>query len=622
MAAEPARVGTSPRRTLADGEIGGEPWRLTEGTELRVELVDGDGHHVGTVHVPYDPDSGESVEEAQQRGLQSFTDMQADRSLVPPEEIRRITDMITGGAEPLAAFITRGVADAIEHTITPRGDSGGLPPDTDRKLAEEMTKLLAAKVPDLVETMAATPIDGLTFWESAARDIAATALREARDDAVEDIGGADVARALTGAAADQLYDRVIDLYDTGPYLERAFFRVSVQAARELAEKADTVIARMFEDQNQRDPNGLVARLEIDARKRLGIPVAPVVPNPRTPRGPYLPTGSDFINRFTKWALITHPDQWEYGEDGHPLLLFEEKQGWAVWSFDQRTPPAHAWEIVGNLDDRHADILDVVVAKMLTALHAGDINNPAAPFALTPEELYLALGYKKKPRGGYERKIIQDLARRVGELSAFTVQAEVTRADKRGSWVVRQAPLIIVQTADTQLSMTDTPRPIAWVVQLGMWAIDLGDIPKQYAYTLSKLLQIGIRDNGIYVKRIGGYLTRLYRINARHGGRIRIKVRTLLDNSRVPLPANSSNRQRFIATITSALNTLEDPAKMDGAVCIQKWDYTDKAANFEGRGAYDRWLDSTIEIQVPAAFTDMYKALRAPRKRAPKAARKR
>jgi hypothetical protein len=244
---------------------------------------------------------------------------------------------------------------------------------------------------------------------------------------------------------------------------------------------------------------------------------------------------------------------------HPALRLAEyrqtlPKGRGYVSLGLSPHSEESWEqVVASLDLLGDELVDTFLVLLAVAL---DTNGPVritAPFAITADDI-LALCQKKKTRGSYLARQRQSVLEQIRILAQVSVDATLVLRDGK-SWQV-ESPLLEIliheQSEKNETYLGHTPR-CPWHLKIGNWVGMIPELQSQIALMARQLLHYHARKQK-YEKRLGRYLTVLYRINAhRHESQVKVSMGVLLEHTGITLDRDHLGRTREM--IESALTHL-------------------------------------------------------------------
>lgn len=607
--------------------INGHEFHWTEGVRAQVEYFDDDGRKRGGVYIPYDPDNQPSEEHVLAEADRLFHDMEHMRSIVKREAI---DDVVRGlhrpdsmGGQSYAELMVEAVAEALRGslklTVTDDDGSDGLTPEQRDALVAEGERLFDERLPELVRGIAETEVDGLTFWHTFARDIIATATLHARDDVAEDMGGREAVEALDDDAFEAFEKRVHEAYATGPYIPGAWLMLWREWLQELGELVGTTMTRLAESG---EGESLAETILKAARESLGFPepttspsTAPATAIPAFDADGMGRVANDLIAQGTRYMMVA---RWPGPRTSPPEFHYRTNAGAVTYGVERALDSLQdAWAIVDRLDDGHADLFDFILAKMLASM-AAKSRDVYGDFTVTRSEI-LDARFKKHIKGGHRPQHIREVISQMNDLTQIQLRAELWRhpKSKRGGKPQRVAiehevNLVDVHETLYEVTLDGDRLPIAWNMRPGNWTRALEGFTQQYALMMHGILKLHSRRDR-NAKRIGRYLIAQYRIRAYYKTWTQgYDVRTILSGAGIEIPTR--NKPRFKQSIEAAFDTLADPVKMHGPVCIDTWHYS-RPIDESRPDWFEVWLDTPVIIMpTEKLMAEQYRGIGAKRER--------
>jgi hypothetical protein len=214
----------------------------------------------------------------------------------------------------------------------------------------------------------------------------------------------------------------------------------------------------------------------------------------------------------------------------------------------------SWEhVLASLDLLGDELVDTFLVLLAVALDTNGTERISAPFAITADDI-LAICQKKKSKGSYPARQRQSVIAQVHTLARVWVRATLVLRDSK-PWQVESPLLEILLSSQDEENKTCSEHTSRhpWHLKIGDWATGIPEFQSQIALMARQVLQYHARKQK-YEKRLGRYLTVLYRINAhRHEGRVRVSMGVLLEHAGIALDRDNPGRTRD--AIESALNHL-------------------------------------------------------------------
>ena len=193
-------------------------------------------------------------------------------------------------------------------------------------------------------------------------------------------------------------------------------------------------------------------------------------------------------------------------------------------------PLHgeSWEhVLASLDVLGDELVDTFLVLLAVALDTHGTKQITRPFAITPDDI-LAICQKKKSKGSYSSQQRQNVIEHLHALARASVRAKLTlyRAKERQV----ESPLLeILLTGQIDECKRYTGSEL-WYLKIGDWATMIPELQYQTAAMSRKVLRYHAREQR-HEKRLGHYLTLLYRINAyKNEGQVKVSMGVLLEQA--------------------------------------------------------------------------------------------
>lgn len=214
----------------------------------------------------------------------------------------------------------------------------------------------------------------------------------------------------------------------------------------------------------------------------------------------------------------------------------------------------SWEqVLLSLDLLGDELVDTFLALLAVALDTNGTERITTPFTITADDI-LAICQKKKSKGSYTGRQRLNVIEQVRTLSQVSVHATLVLRDGK-PWHVESPLLEILMNEQPEWDETclEYKHWHPWCLKIGDWAAMVPQLRYQTAVMARQVLQYHAKEQK-YEKRLGRYLTVLYRINAhRHEGRVKVSMGVLLEQAGITLDRDNPGRTRD--AIESALNHL-------------------------------------------------------------------
>ncbi len=204
----------------------------------------------------------------------------------------------------------------------------------------------------------------------------------------------------------------------------------------------------------------------------------------------------------------------------------------------------SWEhVLASLNILGDELVDTFLVLLAVALDTHGTEHITLPFALTPDDI-LVICQKKKSKGSYSNRQRQNVIEQVQTLARASVYATLTLPWGK-PWHVESPLLEIIMTArpdESRSGQKDEWRH-QWHLKIGNWAAMVPELQSQTAMMARQILQYHAKAQK-HEKRLGRYLTLLYRINAhKNKGRVKVSMSVLLEQSGITLDRHHPGRTR-------------------------------------------------------------------------------
>jgi len=220
----------------------------------------------------------------------------------------------------------------------------------------------------------------------------------------------------------------------------------------------------------------------------------------------------------------------------------------------------SWEqVVVSLDLLGDELVDTFLVLLAVDL---DTNGPVRitlPFAISPDDI-LAICQKKKSKGSYPARQRLKVIEQVLTLARTSVQATLVLRNGK-PWHVESPLLEVLMNEPHEVNELWPGRESlhSWHLKIGDWASMIPELQSQTALMARQLLHYHAKQQK-YEKRLGRYLTMLYRINVQgHEGRVKVSMGVLLAQAGITLDRDHPGRTR--EAVENALNQLH----IDGVI---------------------------------------------------------
>lgn len=275
---------------------------------------------------------------------------------------------------------------------------------------------------------------------------------------------------------------------------------------------------------------------------------------------------------------------------------------------------HALNTLGD------ECIDTYVAVMAIALERNGTDRVGTPFTISPDEI-LEVRRRKKSNGSYTPNQRAEVIAHLKTLSLARVVATMpgkpAYVDKRGrkhqGTVYRvEGALIDLLSFKIGEYKTITGEDV-WEkrsIAIGQWATMIPELNNKTAIMLRQVLAYSAK-NERYQKRLGLYLTFMFRVNARNGGRFPngISMHALLEGAGIVAPRQQGE---FKEALEHALAQL----KAEGVIG-DFWQIVESspagqemttAIHQHARGWFDLYLQTMWNFSPPATVAEQYQKL--------------
>jgi hypothetical protein len=294
--------------------------------------------------------------------------------------------------------------------------------------------------------------------------------------------------------------------------------------------------------------------------------------------------SDILNREIINALRDKTTYTPYPEQRvaeHRHQFYQKDKGQIIITIQPLAD--ESWEtVLDGLNTLGDGCIDTYIAAMAIAIDRNGTEPPRirTPFSLSPDDILAVCG-KQKSNGSYTAFQRADVIKHLKTLSQTRVIATIPgpgrkRGRKLEPTVIRaEGALIDLLSFKIGEYRTITGEEI-WEkrsIAIGEWATMIPELNAQTAMMFRQVLAYSAK-NERYQKRLGVYLTFMFRINARHGGTFPndITMEALLEGAGIVPPREQGH---FREAIENALERL----KRDNVI-----------------GNYWRVIETTLEAQ--------------------------
>src|SRR5207245_1124534 len=190
----------------------------------------------------------------------------------------------------------------------------------------------------------------------------------------------------------------------------------------------------------------------------------------------------------------------------------------------------SWEqVLVSLRRLGDELADTFLVLLAVALDLNGTERITLPFAITPDDI-LAICQKKKSKGSYPAHQRLTIVEQVRTLARISVHANLVLRDGKVRRV--EGPLIEVlmneRPEESEICTGHTGWQ-QWELKIGDWATTTPELQSQTALMARQMLHYHAKKQK-HEKRLGRYLTVLYRINAhRNEGQVRVSMGVLLED---------------------------------------------------------------------------------------------
>lgn len=211
----------------------------------------------------------------------------------------------------------------------------------------------------------------------------------------------------------------------------------------------------------------------------------------------------------------------------------------------------SWEqVLVSLDLLGDELVDTFLVLLAVALDTHGPKHITAPFAITADDI-LTICQKKKSKGSYPARQRLHVIEQVRTLLRISVHVILALEDGK-QWQVENPLLEMLTNQQSEENITCLGHT-HWHLKIGNWANMIPEQQSQITLMTRQLLHYHSRQQK-YEKRLGRYLTMLYRINAhRYEGHVKVSMGVLLEHAGISLDRDNPGRTR--EAIESAFNQL-------------------------------------------------------------------
>jgi len=259
-----------------------------------------------------------------------------------------------------------------------------------------------------------------------------------------------------------------------------------------------------------------------------------------------------------------------------------------------------------------ETVDTFFAAMANAIEINGTQNVTAPFFISPDDI-LATCQREKSKGSYTPGQRMNVIEHLRILSRAHIR--VSFPLRRGRDAFAESPILEVLTSKYGVVNTITGEEI-WEkreIKIGNWAADVPEVSRQTATMLRQVLKYHSQRQR-HEKRLGRYLTFMFRVNAQKGGVHRCSMQVLLEQSGITPDRNVPGKTQ--ERIESALKRLQTDKVIEkyGLVIESKTEARVRQVEAERRiqtRAY-HWWDDYLRQQwyfyPPSATKEIYQKL--------------
>lgn len=212
----------------------------------------------------------------------------------------------------------------------------------------------------------------------------------------------------------------------------------------------------------------------------------------------------------------------------------------------------SWDhVLASLHLLGDELVDTFLVLLAMALESYGTEYITAPFAVTPDDI-LTICQKKKSKGSYAARQRLNVIEQVQTLARTSVCATLTL--QQGKPRLVESPLVEV-LMNEQPESNEIRRGHPWHLKIGDWAAMVPELQYQTAAMARQVLQYHAKEQK-HEKRLGRYLTMLYRINSyKNEGRVKVSMGVLLEQVGITLDRDHPGRTReAIETALKQLHT--------------------------------------------------------------------
>lgn len=260
-------------------------------------------------------------------------------------------------------------------------------------------------------------------------------------------------------------------------------------------------------------------------------------------------------------------------------------------------------------------IDTFIALQAIAIERNGVEHIRTPVELSPDDILEVCG-KKKSNGSYTPNQRAEVIAHLKTLSqahvVILMPGRPARGKREGTVLKVEGALIDLLSWKIGEYKTITGEEV-WErrsISVGKWVTMIPEISSKTAIMLRKLLAYSAK-NERYQKRLGLYLTFMFRINARKGGAFEVSMDKLLEGAGI-VP-DKKNPGRFRDAIEHALACLQrDDAIGPYARVIdasEEGQEREKAVTEQAYGWWDIYSRQQWKFEAPARTKEQYKQLK-------------
>lgn len=332
--------------------------------------------------------------------------------------------------------------------------------------------------------------------------------------------------------------------------------------------------------------------------------------------------SDVLNHEIINSLRDKSTYTAYPEQGvaeHRHKFYQKDRGQILISI--RPLEGESWETVLNALNTLGDgCIDTYIAVMAIAIDRNGTQHIRTPFQISPDDI-LTVCDKKKSHGSYTPLQRAEVIKHLKTLSQAHIVATMPGRPpkRRGRKVVDDGTTLRAEGALIDLLSfkigeyhTITGEEV-WEkrsIAVGEWATMIPELNTKTATMLRQVLAYSAK-NERYQKRLGVYLTFMFRINARHAGKFPndISMGALLEGAGIVAPRQQGE---FREAIEHALERLQRDKVIGNYWRVV--DDTPKGQQIQqdihehGRGWFHSYLQQKWNFEPPQQLLDQYRKL--------------